>query len=549
MVQGGGRRSPLRRQSAIALVLALIVTLGAAWAARTAVRDQEKRLLKERTGEIGLLLTQSINSIPTSLAQQGAILRATHGSASAYMSAANEALQAPGTAPSTTYAWVHPVDGGAEFVVTSAAGPGLSVGQVINDARAATLRRALTTKEMVPTPVIGSERILGFALGPPAAPPGTVLYRESRLGPTVSPPRAAGSAPFSDLDIVLYSGATNKTPVLVSTSKQMPLPSLSQQQLLDAGVAKWLLVARARQPLVGSLTYRTPWMVLIAGLLGSLLIAIAVESAARRRDAAIKLYESEHDVAETLQRNLLPVLPELPGVDLAARYLAGGAGQSVGGDWFDVFPVAGDRIALVVGDVIGHDVSAASAMAQIRAALRAYAVDGAPPADVLNRLDRLVSALHLTQLVTVFYGLLDAPDADGNRVLHYANAGHIPPLLRRGDGEIVTLTGGQSVVIGAPIELPHQQTEHPIEQGEALVLFTDGLVEVPGGSLDESLHRLAQTLAQHGDGDAEQMCEHVLTGVSLSDLRDDIALLAVRLTPTTSATAVAKTETIVSRDA
>src|SRR5205823_2801760 len=212
---------------------------------------------------------------------------------------------------------------------------------------------------------------------------------------------------------------------------------------------------------------------------------LVVETVARRRDAALELYQVEHKVAEALQLSLLPNLPELDGLELAARYLASGPGQQVGGDWFDAFPVAGGRCGLAVGDVIGHDVAAASAMAQIRALLRGYAVDGDSPSAVLARLERVVDDLHVTQLVTVFYGLLDAPAPDGSRRLHYSNAGHVPPVLRLPDGAVTSLAGGASVVIGAPIASDYSEDEVVLAAGSTLALFTDGLVEVPGGSLTD----------------------------------------------------------------
>jgi serine phosphatase RsbU (regulator of sigma subunit) len=265
-------------------------------------------------------------------------------------------------------------------------------------------------------------------------------------------------------------------------------------------------------------------------LLGALLVASIVEAAGRRRDAALALYASEHQVAETLQRSLLPQLPAIPGLQLAARYLAAGNGQEVGGDWFDAFPIAGGRVGLAIGDVIGHDLRAASAMAQVRAALRAYAVDGDAPASVINRLDHLVDTFDLTQLVTVIYAVLEPVAADGSRLLRYANAGHLPPLILAPDGEVSTLTGGASVVIGAPITIEHGQAEHRLEPGTTLLLFTDGLVEVPGRPLEDTMAELAVAVA--GDGDdvgVEAICQRIVATASERSLRDDIALLAVRI--------------------
>jgi serine phosphatase RsbU (regulator of sigma subunit) len=272
------------------------------------------------------------------------------------------------------------------------------------------------------------------------------------------------------------------------------------------------------------------WFVLAVGIVVSLLVGVAVEAEGRRRRSAIALLASEHDIAETLQRSLLPELPHLEGLDLAARYLAGGTFQQVGGDWFDVFALTDGRVGIVIGDVIGHDIAAATAMSQIRASLRAYAWEGEAPGAVLARLDRLIDAFGLAQLVTVFYGVLEAAKADGSRFLCYANAGHVPPFTLSPDGRVDSLAGGGSTVIGAPTTENRAQAEQVLPAGSTLLLFTDGLVEVPGGSLKDSLANLAATVSAHQPTDpAERLCERVVTAMEGQDLRDDIAVLAIRV--------------------
>jgi hypothetical protein len=528
---GVERRLPLRTSSAVVLILLVLVTLGGAWETRAIVHDQEHRLLRERTAEVGLLLSSAVGAIPATLNVQGQVLRDTHGSAAAYTrSAAITVAAGPGH---LTFAWLRAQPQGGSYVVLASAGAGLRTGEVVTDARVGAFRQAVKAKNFAATPVLGSDRRLGFAVGPPTAPAGTVLYRESALGP-VSPPRQAASSPFAELDVVLYGTSTVQPgQVLTSTTPHFPLTGDVRSQPLAVGASHWLLSVKARRPLVGSVTQDAPWVVLGAGILGSLLVASIIEAAGRRRDAALALYASEHQVAETLQRSLLPQLPTIPGLELAARYLAAGSGQEVGGDWFDAFPIVGGRVGLAIGDVIGHDLRAASAMAQVRAALRAYAVDGDPPATVINRLDHLVDTFDLTQLVTIIYAVLEPAAADGSRLMRYANAGHLPPLVLAPDGDVSPLTGGASVVIGAPITIEHGQAEHRLEPGTTLVLFTDGLVEVPGRSLEETMAELAVAVA--GDGDdvgVDAMCQRIVATASDRSLRDDIALLAVRIMST-----------------
>jgi hypothetical protein len=529
-VSSSGRdpRVPFRTSSLVVLLLLVLVTLGGSWETRAIVHDQEHRLLRERTAEVGLLLSSAVSAVPATLDSQGQVLRDTGGSRAAYTRSAAAAVAAgPGH---LTFAWLRAQPQGGSYVVLASAGAGLRPGEVVADARVRAFAEAAKAKSFAATPVLGSDRRLGFAVGPPTAPAGTVLYRESALGP-VSPPRQAASAPFAELDVVLYGTPTVQPgQVLTSTTTEVPLSGDVRDQPLAVGASHWLLSVKARRPLVGSVTQDAPWVVLGAGLLGSLLVASIIEAAGRRRDAALALYASEHQVAETLQRSLLPQLPAIPGLELAARYLAAGNGQQVGGDWFDAFPIAGGRVGLAIGDVIGHDLRAASAMAQVRAALRAYAVDGDPPATVINRLDHLVDTFDLTQLVTVIYAVLEPVAADGSRLMRYANAGHLPPLILAPGGEVSTLTGGASVVIGAPITIEHGQAEHRLDPGTTLLLFTDGLVEVPGRPLEETMAELAVAVA--GDGDdigVEAMCQRIVATSSDRSLRDDIALLAVRI--------------------
>ena len=525
-----GRRSPLRLATILTVLVALGLTAAAVWFTFLGVRDQSRRLLKERTAEISLVLTQAIDAIPTSLQQLGAVLDATNGDVEAFKTAAQQEADASPTP--IDLAWLRPNSAGGYEVVAAAGAGEIQTGQVVSDARVPTLNASMKTPLVVPTPVIGKDRVLGFAMGSPSAPVGTVLYRQSTLGPAVTPPRAAGTAPFSELDVALYSTThAERSAILTATTRNLPLKGETRSDLLIVGSTKWLLTVKARSPLVGRLTANAPWVVLGVGLLGTILIGLVVETVARRRDAALELYEVEHHVAESMQRALLPRLPQIPGLELAARYLASGAGQQVGGDWFDAFPLASGRCGIVVGDVIGHDVAAASAMAQIRALLRGFAVDTSSPAEVLTRLDRVIDELHLTQLVTVFYGVLDAPAADGSRVLHYSNAGHVPPVLRLPDGTVDALAGGASVVIGAPVSADYVESEAHLPVGSTLTLFTDGLVEVPGGSLTDGLNRVSETVSRLGEHPAETLCDDLLTDVSIRSLRDDVALLVVRLAP------------------
>jgi hypothetical protein len=519
------RRMP-RVASAIALVVGSTLAVGVAWAVHVGVRDQEHRLLTERANEVNLVFTSSTNVVSSSLAALGGILKATNGPDSQFDQAA--AAEVGSGANQLTYALLRPTAGG--FDVVAVQGEGLALGQTVSDARAPTLREALTSGTMIATPVVGQARFLGFAVGPPVAPAGMVLYRQSTLG-RVSAPRQAGTAPFNELDVVLYATPhVDPQQVLVTTARTLPLRGSVRYQPVKVGATTWTLAVAARTSLVGSTAEAAPWGALGAGLVVAGLVAAVIEGEGRRRRSAVELYAGEHHVAETLQRSLLPELPSLPGLGLAARYVAGAAGQEVGGDWFDVFPIDGGRVGVVIGDVMGHDLVAAAAMSQIRAALRAFAWRGESPGSVLEQLDQFVTTFAMTPLVTVFYGVLGPPASDGSRMLRYANAGHLTPLVQTNDGEVQPLSGGGSVIVGGLLADGRGEAEAQITVGSTIVLFTDGLVETSGESLDDSLGRLAlQISSERATGSVETLSDHVLAGTNAGELGDDVALLIVRV--------------------
>ncbi len=552
MAVAARRGRPAARRSwgrlSLATLVAVILTLGAAgagaWATHSIVRDQERRLLTERASEVGLLFTSAVGSITSSLTATRGVLQATDGSPGVFARAVRADVDT-GKASRTTIALLSPVGGGSYRVVT-AVGPMLTVGQIITGARAATFDRTRKTPRKTPlivsTPVLGSgaDRSIGFALNASAAVGGIgndVLYRESSLG-KLSAGRQAGSAPFHEVSVVLYANRSRAPSELIISTTGGTLPAKGSHYTPEPiGASTWLLGVRAKSSLVGGVAANAWWIVLLAGVAAALLLAALIEFAVRRRDAAVALYVAEHQQAETLQRSLLPSLPQLPDLELAARYQAGGAGQQVGGDWFDAFALTSGGVGFAIGDVIGHDLEAAAAMSQVRAALRAYAYEGDEPAQVLSRLDRLVLTFELTQLVSVVYGVLSPLGPDGSRTLRLANAGHLPPLLQDPSGAVSQLTEGASVVIGVPFEERRSQTEQRLAPGSTLLLFTDGLLEGPDLSLSETIPQLARIVASHSpEAGCEALCDQVLASRPNLTTRDDIALLALRLQPVPATT-------------
>jgi PAS domain S-box-containing protein len=243
-----------------------------------------------------------------------------------------------------------------------------------------------------------------------------------------------------------------------------------------------------------------------------------------------RLYEREHGIVETLQRALLPArLPQLPGVHVAARYLPGGMGSDVdvGGDWYDVFPLDNGRIGVAIGDVAGHGLRAAALMGQLRNSLRAYAIEGHPPAVVVDRLNRLVRDLEQGWMATLLYMVVSPDESE----VRFANAGHMPALaLELGDARFIDVQRGPPLGVGADAE--YAEVVEPMQPGTTIVIFTDGLVEQPGLSPDVALARLAQNALAVQAGDPDGLCDH-LVRVQLGEgqPRDDVAFVALHTVP------------------
>lgn len=251
----------------------------------------------------------------------------------------------------------------------------------------------------------------------------------------------------------------------------------------------------------------------------------------RRAGLAIdnaRLYAREHDAAISLQRSLLPTLPTIDGLAVHAEYLAGAQTAEVGGDWYDVLPLADGTVGLAIGDVMGHDLAAAAAMGQLRSVLRSYAWEGDDPAAVLARLDRLVQGLGMAQLATCCYLRLERRP-DGGGLLTLSNAGHPPPLLLSPDGTVRPLDGATSPPIGVPVDVDRVQREFDVPVGSTLLLYTDGLVEDRRRDLDVGLAELSAAAANGAALPVDELTSAVLTPVLERGLEDDVAVLAVRL--------------------
>ncbi|MGP3929267.1 SpoIIE family protein phosphatase [Nonomuraea sp. KM88] len=258
---------------------------------------------------------------------------------------------------------------------------------------------------------------------------------------------------------------------------------------------------------------------------------LLVEDIARRAGLALdnaRLYERQRRVAETMQRHLLPTLPRVPGVLMSARYLPAPDASQVGGDWYDAFVLSDGATGLVIGDVVGHDLDAAAGMAQVCNMLRAYAGEvEKPPSEIVNRLDEAVVRMAETTMATVIFARVEQPA--GAWRLRWTNAGHLPPLLVERDGRARFLDDGSGLMLGTGLPAAREDAAVELLPGSVLLLYTDGLIESPGHSLDDGLARLARYASSLVDQPLGSICDALLAGVRPSDNDDDVAMLALRI--------------------
>ncbi|MBN6051880.1 SpoIIE family protein phosphatase, partial [Nonomuraea sp. RK-328] len=259
---------------------------------------------------------------------------------------------------------------------------------------------------------------------------------------------------------------------------------------------------------------------------------LLVEDIARRAGLALdnaRLYERQRRVAETMQRHLLPHLPSVPGLEMSASYRPAPRASQVGGDWYDSFVLPDGATALVIGDVVGHDLDAAAGMAQVCNMLRAYAGAGQdPPSVIVDRLDQAVARMAETTMATAVLARLEHRD-DGGWRLHWTNAGHPPPLLVERDGRTRFLEAGHGLLLGTGIPTVRVDAAADLPPRSTLVLYTDGLIESPTRSLDEGMARLSRHAASLAHRPVASLGDVLIDRVRPADNDDDVALLTVRI--------------------
>ncbi|MEU6086551.1 GAF domain-containing SpoIIE family protein phosphatase [Streptomyces sp. NPDC047085] len=258
-------------------------------------------------------------------------------------------------------------------------------------------------------------------------------------------------------------------------------------------------------------------------------VVLALASAAAIAIENVRLFERVRVGAEQFQRLLLPTLPDLEPFAAAAIYQPAAEPSQLGGDWYDVIPLSDGVVAVVIGDVVGHDLHAAAAMAATRNMLRALLFDqSSPPGSVLAQLDRALEATTNHPVTTTTLARIE-PEGPGWR-LRWSSAGHLPPLVITHERRAAYLLAEPGLPLGVDTEQPRPDHSRSLPPAATVVFYTDGLIEHPHHSIDESLSTLAALAAAHAALPLPELVQ-ALADHHPSDGHDDMAIVAVRTPP------------------
>lgn len=509
------------RAAIVVLMVGLVVTGVLTAISSSLYSNNEKRLLELRGKELGAVLAEAVSNLQTPLASAAALAQATNGNPQKF-----KRFVAPYVGHGRQFASMSMwrVDHGhPRALVAVGAPPALSSSSTDIPAffqRAATSHRvAVMALPHAPTPRLGYAFTTAAATGPTGR---YVAYAESLL-PANRRSRLESNQAFSELNYAIYLGRRPTTTSLLLTSlKHLPVRGTHSTVRIPFGDTVLTLVVSARQALAGSLPERLPWIILITGIVLSSAAALLTSRLQGAVDENRRLYAEQRTIAQTLQRALLPAaLPQVDGLEVGGRYQAGAEGVEIGGDWYDLITLGDGRLLLVVGDISGRGLPAATAMAALRFAIHAYAAEGDEPDVFLPKLSRLLNVTEDKLLATVLCAVIDVSE----REVTVTSAGHLPPLIvsTQGSSFVETPPG---LPVGIDRDPSYTSVAVTAPPGATLLAFTDGLVERRGESIEVGLERLR---AQVGSADAPlaELLTRLLDQLH-GDASDDTALAGIQ---------------------
>jgi serine phosphatase RsbU (regulator of sigma subunit) len=533
MAVGSQQRWRASRAGGIALLMGLMVTAALTLTSVALYDRNETRLLNLSARELGSVLTAAVPSIQTPLASAAELADATDGNAEKF-----RAFMAPYVGPGRQFGSVSLWRlGSAHPAPTVVLGAAPVLASLPHQARQF-FAHAQRTSQLTVTGVLRSSApSLGYEYATPGVPGGFAAYAESLL-PKDRRSKIASRSAFSDLNYALYLGHSRRRADLLLTSlRHFPITGRQASDAVPFGDSSFTLVVTPRESLGGAFFASLPWIIAAAGVLLTLAAALLTDRLARRRRHAEQLaadldriatenrqmYTQQRGIAQTLQNALLPdALPEIDGLQVSARYVPAATGIDIGGDWYDVVPVDGEGVLLLIGDVSGQGLRAATTMASLRHAALAYAVENCAPASVLAKLSDFVNSGEHDYFATVLCALIDVK---GHR-LTLASAGHMAPLLIDGDdSEFVDFHA--DVPIGVARARAYREARVVVPPHATLVAFTDGLVERRGEVLDIGLERL-RAAATGTRLALDELLSSLTTDLVSAEHHDDTAIVGIR---------------------
>jgi serine phosphatase RsbU (regulator of sigma subunit) len=518
-------RTP-RGVAAVSAAVIVAVTAALAVLAGQVNARAERDLLEREVAQAGTVLTTQIAVLTTQLADAAQVAAGTGADPGAFEAFA--AARVTGAGDRSLSLWRTGDGGRAELLAAQgpeATGPD-------GEGFAAFLTAVPADGTLAVTGILAGEPArLGYALRPVGDASGLVVYAEALLPPgrriEVSPDEA-----FSGLDFAVYLGRETVPEELLYSTGPVPIEGATARAPVPFGDTEVTVVASSPTSLTGALSSALPWIVTVVGLVLAGVAAVAVAAILRRRGQAERLaadnerlYRQQRGIAGTLQHALLPEVPTLDGVEVAARYVAGGDGLEVGGDWYDVIARGPGCCVFVVGDISGSGLSAATTMAGLRFAVRAFLAQGDDITVVLTRLRRLLDVDTDHRFATVLLGELDT----GTGRLRLVCAGHFPPLLIAG-GRARYLQVPLAPPVGVDVSAPPLAAEVRLSGAGTLLAFTDGLVERRGEVIDTGLDRLRAATSVLDGQPLEQELDDLMRALDVAGGGDDTVLLGMRWT-------------------
>jgi len=519
------------RVAGVAFLSGVLVTAALVATSAKLYDQNENRLLDLRARELGLVLSAAISPTQTPLASAAALADATGGSPQKFR-AFMSAQVGVGRQFASVSLWRL---GGGRLAPVAVVGEQPALTQ--QEARTLFAPRAQPQLLSVTGRLGAATPSVGYEFNTQGVGRGWAVYGETRL-PKDRRSKLESNSAFSDLNYAVYLGRSQQSQNLLVTSlKHLPIGGRKASQTVPFGNNALTLAVTPKGSLGGAFFHSLTWIVAVFGVLVSLAAAMMTDRLARGRARAEllantldrvaeenqQMYTEQRSIAQTLQHALLPdALPQIRGLGVSARYVPAAAGVEVGGDWYDIVATPDHRVLLVIGDVSGHGLRAATTMASLRHATLAYAAHDPRPAAVLAKLSDFVNSAPHDYFATVLCAIIDV---DGHR-LTVASAGHLPPLMLTGEqGHFVDLE--VNVPIGVIRDSEYREASVPVPSNATLIAFTDGLVERRGETVDDGLARLREA-AIGQQLELEDLVEKLPRVLAIEDHHDDTAIVGIR---------------------